>query len=68
MSSICHLQAISPIEDVSFVEVVEDSLKFFGAELGFIMFSSWIFSGWRGGVCGVADGDRFYSKPRQAVD
>jgi hypothetical protein len=54
-------EAIGAIEDVAFVEVVEDSFKFFGAELGVVVFFELGFEV-GGEVGGVADGDRFVAE------
>ena len=60
-------EAIGSIEDVAFVEVVEDSFKFFGTEFGFIMFFKLGFEV-GGEVGGVANGNGFVAESRQAID
>ena len=60
-------EAFGSIENVAFVEVVEDSFKFFGAELGIVVFFELGFEV-GGEVGGVADGDRFVAESRQALD
>ena len=56
-------EAFGAIENVAFVEVIEDSFKFFGTELGFIMFFELVFEV-GSQIFGVADGDGFVAKSR----
>jgi hypothetical protein len=60
-------EAFGSIEDVAFVEVVEDWSEFFVAELGGVVFFDLSFEvGFE--VCGVADVDGFVAQTRQALN
>ena len=60
-------EAFGSIENVAFLEVVEDSFEFFGAELGVVVFFELCFEV-GGEFGGVADSDFFVAESREAID